>query len=74
MFYQKKEYKDALIWLEKALKNGGDSSATIVEHYGDALFQLNRTEEALEQWIKAKELGSESELIDKKIEDKTLYE
>jgi len=74
VFYQKKEYKDALIWLEKALKNGGDSSATIVEHYGDALFQLNRTEEALEQWIKAKELGSESELIDKKIEDKTLYE
>lgn len=74
IFYQKKDYSNALIWLEKALKNGGSSSATIVEHYGDILFQLNRADEAIEQWIKAKELGSDSEWIDKKIADKTLYE
>ena len=74
IFYQKKEYENALIWLEKSIKNGGGSSATIVEHYGDALYQLGRNDEAVEQWIKAKELGSDSEWIDKKIADKTLYE
>ena len=74
VFYQKKDYKNALIWLEKSIKNGGSSSATIVEHYGDVLYQLGRNDEALEQWIKAKELGSDSEWIEKKIADKTLYE
>jgi len=74
IFYQKKDYKNALIWLEKALKNGGNSSATIVEHYGDALFQLDKAAEAFDQWLKAKELGSDSEWIDKKIADKILYE
>ena len=74
VFYQKKDYENALIWLEKSIKNGGGSSATIVEHYGDALYQLGRNDEAVEQWIKAKELGSDSEWIDKKIADKTLYE
>ena len=63
-----------VLWLEKALDNGGVSSPTIVEHYGDILFQLGRHEEALTEWNNAKELGSESEWIDKKISDKTLYE
>ncbi|MGC6471046.1 MAG: tetratricopeptide repeat protein [Flavobacteriales bacterium] len=74
VFYQQKNYKTALVWLEKALNNGGNSSSTIVEHYGDVLFQLDRHEEAVEQWIKAKELGSESEFLEQKIADKTLYE
>lgn len=74
VLYQQKKYQKALLWLEKALDNGGVSSPTIVEHYGDILFQLGRHEEALTEWNNAKELGSESEWIDKKISDKTLYE
>ena len=30
--------------------SGGNTSSTIVEHYGDILYQLSRKEEALEQW------------------------
>ena len=74
IFYQQKNYPKALEWLEKALDNGGTSSATIVEHYGDILFQLGREEEALKEWMFAKELGSDSEWIDQKIRDKKLYE
>ncbi len=74
VFYQQKNYQKALEWLEKALDKGGASSATIVEHYGDILFQLGREEEALKEWNIAKELGSDSEWIDQKIRDKKLYE
>ena len=74
VFYQLKDYNEALIWIKKALASGGSSSATIVEHYGDILYQLSRTDEALEQWKKAQELGSDSEWIDQKIADKKLYE
>ena len=74
VFYQLKDYNESLIWIKKALASGGSSSATIVEHYGDILYQLSRTDEALEQWKKAQELGSDSEWIDQKIADKKLYE
>ena len=69
-----KKYQKPFEWLEKSLDIGGASSATIVEHYGDVLFQLGREEEALKEWNAAKDLGSDSEWIDKKIRDKTLYE
>jgi tetratricopeptide (TPR) repeat protein len=74
IFYQLKDYTNALVWIEKAIASGGSSSATIVEHYGDILYQLSKTEQALEQWLKAQELGSESEWIERKIADKKLYE
>ena len=46
------------------------SSATIVEHYADALYKTGQKEKALEQWKRAKALGGASELIDKKISEK----
>ncbi len=74
VFYQLKDYNNALFWIEKAISSGGNNSATIVEHYGDILYQLSKKEAALLQWQKAKELGSKSKFIDKKISEKKLYE
>lgn len=74
VFYQLKDYNNALFWIEKAISSGGNNSATIVEHYGDILYQLSKKEAALSQWQKAKELGSKSKFIDKKISEKKLYE
>lgn len=65
--YQQGEYADALIWIDKAIANGGGSSGTIVEHRGDILFQLGRKDEALAEWRKAKELGDHSDKLDAKI-------
>jgi len=45
-----------------------------LEHYGDVLYQLGEKEAALQQWQKAKQTGKASDLIDKKIKDKKLYE
>lgn len=61
------DYKGAKEWQEKALKNEGDNSATILEHYGDILSKLGDTQKALDYWKKAKEAGSDSETLDKKI-------
>ncbi|MCF8297499.1 MAG: tetratricopeptide repeat protein [Saprospiraceae bacterium] len=74
VLYKMEKYEDAKIWIEKAMNNGGDKSGAILEHYGDILFKLSETEKAVEVWIKAKETGNASDLIDKKIQDKKLYE
>jgi tetratricopeptide (TPR) repeat protein len=74
ILYQMKKYDDAKIWIEKALENGGKNNGTLLEHYADILFQLGDKEKALQYWIDAKKAGGTSDLIDKKIADKQLYE
>ncbi|MEM8908017.1 MAG: tetratricopeptide repeat protein [Bacteroidota bacterium] len=74
ILYKMKEYKAAKEWVKKALNNGGDSVPGILEHYGDILYQLNEVNEAILQWEKALEKGGKSELLEKKIMDRQLYE
>jgi len=46
----------------------------LVDHYGDILFMSGEKEKALEQWKKAKEMGKESEILDRKIAEGTYIE
>jgi tetratricopeptide (TPR) repeat protein len=71
VLYQLKEYEEAKKFLELALNS---NNGTIIEHYGDVLFKLGMVNEAIVQWKKAKSLGETSDLINKKIADKKLYE
>lgn len=72
VLYVNKEYKDAEVYLRKAIQN--TNNGTILEHYGDVLFQLGEIDKALDYWQKAKTAGDASEFINKKIKDKKLYE
>ena len=74
ILYELKEYVKAKEWMLKALTNGGDKSAVVVEHYGDILYQLGDVESAISQWKKAKELGEASKFLNQKIEEGKLYE
>ncbi len=74
ILYKLGEYEKAQQWIKKSLLNGGESSAVIVEHYGDILYKLGKKENAILQWKKAKDLEGESELLNKKIEEGKLYE
>ena len=74
ILYQLEDYETANEWIDKALENDGGKSGTLLEHKGDILYRLEQKEKALEFWIKAKEAGNASDLIDKKIADKKLYE
>ena len=72
--YKQGKYIAAKEWLEKAIENGGKTNAVIIEHLGDVHAKLGNIDKAVELWIQAKSLGEASELIDKKITDKQLYE
>jgi tetratricopeptide (TPR) repeat protein len=72
VLYQLKEYENAKKYIEKALLKTND--ATIIEHYGDILFQIGDKTNAIIQWQKAKKGEGYSDLLDKKIESKQLYE
>jgi len=74
ILYELKDYKSAKKWMLKSLKNGGDKSAVVVEHYGDILFQLGDINNAINQWKIAKELGEGSKQLDQKIANGKLYE
>lgn len=74
ILYQMKKYDDAKIWIGKAVENGGRNNGTLLEHYGDVLYQLGDKENAFKYWQDAKKAGGASDLIDKKITDKKLYE
>jgi len=74
ILYKQGKYVAAKEWLEKAVENGGNSNAVILEHLGDVNAKLGNIDKALELWNKAKLAGETSELIDKKIADKKLYE
>ena len=67
-------YKEAKHFLERAIQDEGSISGTIVEHYGDVLYKLGDVDQAVRQWQKASKLKEASDLIEKKIADRKLYE
>ncbi len=74
VLFQLEQYDDAEVWIKKALKYGGSSSAVILEHYGDVLYKQGETDKALIYWEKAKAAGEGSEFLDQKVQDGTFYE
>lgn len=74
ILYKMERYEEAREWMEKALKEGGDDSDVLLEHMGDILYRLDRKEEALNYWEKARTKGKGTEFLDRKIQEKTLYE
>jgi predicted negative regulator of RcsB-dependent stress response len=60
--------------MEAAIKYGGEDNAVMLEHYGDILFMLNKLEEAKQYWEKAKNSGSDSEVLKRKIREQKYIE
>jgi tetratricopeptide (TPR) repeat protein len=73
VLYTRGKYKEAKKIMEKAIAIGG-VEAIHYEHYGDILYKLGNIDGAVTQWQIAKGLDPKSELIDKKIADRKLYE
>ncbi len=71
VLYNREKYKEAKKVMERALSLDKPSAINF-EHYGDILFQLGDVEEAVEQWRKAKSMGSLNQEIDKKIANRKI--
>jgi tetratricopeptide (TPR) repeat protein len=73
VLYSRQKYKEARKVMERAISTG-NATATHFEHYGDILFQLGDTTGAVEQWEKARGLNANSEILNKKIANRKIYE
>lgn len=74
VLYMRQKYKDARKIMERVISTG-KANATHHEHYGDILFQLGEVDAAVQQWEKARLLlNTESELLNKKITNRKIYE
>lgn len=66
VLYQRAEYAEALIWMTKVM-NSGKAGADEHEHYGDILYRLNRTSEAVNSWKTAQTMGKTDDSLQQKI-------
>jgi tetratricopeptide (TPR) repeat protein len=74
VLYKLKRFEDASRVIQQALEIKQDDP-TIIEHFGDVLFNLGEIEEALKQWEKAKRVsGKSSDKLNQKIAEKRLIE
>ncbi|MBD2723368.1 tetratricopeptide repeat protein [Hymenobacter armeniacus] len=72
VLYKMKDYAGAKAALEKAMQTTKDAS--VIEHYGDVLFQLGDKDKAVAEWQRARKAGVASNLLERKLKDRKLYE
>jgi tetratricopeptide (TPR) repeat protein len=73
VLFMREKYKEAKKIMERAIDTG-HANAAHFEHYGDILYQLGEVDNAVRQWEKARGLNANSELLNKKIANRKIYE
>lgn len=68
VFYKRKEYTMAQLYIEMAIKNERRPSSDIYDHYGEILLAVGNKQEALKQWKKALELDAGNKELLEKVE------
>lgn len=63
-------YDEAKEYADKLMSAEGEKSAVEFHHCGDIYFKNGDVEKALECWIKAREMGDDSKVLNKKIKKK----
>jgi tetratricopeptide (TPR) repeat protein len=74
VLFQLKDYEGAKTYMELALKYEESPSGVMLEHYGDILFHVGNSNEAIAYWKKAEGGEETSEFLLKKIKDKKYYD
>jgi tetratricopeptide (TPR) repeat protein len=70
ILFEKGDIVQARLFIDDALKNGGDESDVIIEHAGDIYYMSGDVDDAMAFWLKAREMGSESKTLEQKIKKK----
>lgn len=58
ILFEKERYTEARIYIDQALRNGGEKSWVILEHCGDIYFLSGEKDKAVEYWKKAEKVAS----------------
>lgn len=74
ILFKMKRYKEALEYMEKALRYLDTDNPEIYEHYGDVLFMCGEKDKALENWHKALRMNSTSTTLERKIREEKYLE
>ena len=74
VFFVKGNYPLAKIYIQSAVNKDTTNSPVLVDHYGDILYMSGDKEGALIQWKRAKEMGKESDILNRKIAEETYFE
>ena len=67
-------YEEAFQYMDAAIQNEPEPSGVMLEHYGDILFHLGKTSEAMTWWKKAEGSAEASEKLTQKIKDGKYHE
>jgi tetratricopeptide (TPR) repeat protein len=70
VLFKKKNYSLARFYMETALNHSETENPTLIDHYGDILYMLGNTDEAVVKWKKALDLGGDSKVLKQKIAEK----
>lgn len=68
IYFQKGDYEKAYEHISEAIQNGGDNSATILEHMGDVYDKLGNEESARVWWQRALEQDAAREYLLERLE------
>lgn len=74
VLYMRGNYRNALFWIEEALKNGADNDPVVLEHHGDVLQALGRSADAVRSWQQAIDAGGNEDAIRSKINSASVGE
>ncbi|HTN44897.1 MAG TPA: tetratricopeptide repeat protein [Flavipsychrobacter sp.] len=74
VLYKLRKFKEAKKYIEDAIKANPAADGTLWDHLGDINYRLNNVDEAVQNWKTAKEKGTDNTTIDKKIQDRKIYE
>jgi tetratricopeptide (TPR) repeat protein len=67
ILFKQTKYIEAEKIMKDALDAPGDNDATMLEHYGDIQSKLGDAQTAKKYWLQAKQKGSKSETLEKKL-------
>ncbi len=64
-----KKYKMALNYIERAYKYGGNANCVVLDHYGDILSKLGKTQEANNKWKEAYRINKLERILKKIVKE-----
>ena len=70
ILFEKGNYAEARIYIDNAMKNGGEESDVVVEHCGEIYYMTGDIPGALKYWRQALDMGRECKVLKQKISKK----